>query len=112
MWNGVQVSQQEREGTSQLNLFFLDLSPICVLLIDLSTQGAWRSLEKVYPAYLMGENDRYIFAAKSFSTECVQMDGFVCDRYHEVPEILASLEIRKDDGNKTVRDVVIRLDFQ
>lgn len=93
-WEGFQVGRFEHESVTNLCFFFPTSSPICVLQLDVFTKEAWAGLEKVHPDYFLAENDTFVIAAGPFTQACVQMDAFQCERYLELPSILAGIEVQ------------------
>lgn len=93
-WNGFYVGELDSSGAGSLCFSFHRAMPICILQIDVYTHAQWSRLQKLNNGYYLGENADYVFGAGPFTEECVQMDEFQCDRYHELPAILKSFEAK------------------
>lgn len=91
-WTGYSVKELDGSGVGSVCFTFGGDMPICVLQIDVYTHAQWDQLQKLNDGYRLGENDYYVFGAGPFTDECVQMDEFQCDRYHELPAILDTFE--------------------
>jgi hypothetical protein len=91
-WHGYSAGELDGSGVGSVCFSFSGAMPVCVLQIDVYTHGQWDELQKLHEDYYLGENDYYVFGAGPFTEECVQMDDFQCERYRELPEVLATFE--------------------
>lgn len=88
-WRGFEVTQNQHEDVSNICFTFGNSSPVCVLQIDVYPKAAWNSLSRVPNDYYLVENEQFVFASGPYMPECIQLDEFQCQRYQEIPEILA-----------------------
>ncbi len=94
-WSGYQVTQNGGGDQSAICFSFPEHGPICILQIDIFTKAAWNELTMKPSNYYLNENEQHVFAAGPYQVECVQLDAFQCDRYREIPGILAGLQVEK-----------------
>ena len=92
-WSGVEASQNGNADVTSICFTFIGSAPVCVLQIDVYDKAAWSNLEEIPDGYYLGENDKFVFAAGPYDSECIQLDEFQCARYQEIPAVLSTLVI-------------------
>jgi hypothetical protein len=99
-WNGFEVTEQSHSAGAAPDVgtvcfTFVGSTPICVLQVDVWSTAGWNSLERVPDDYYLAENEEFVFASGPYGPECVQLDQFQCERYREIPAILAGFRVEQ-----------------
>jgi len=68
--------------------------PLCILQLYIRSKDEWNDMKESAkaPAFI-GESEEYVFLTDHYSSECVQMDEFQCERHHEVPSIVETFKL-------------------